>query len=84
MLQPLAELASALDDAGVPWVPLEKTGEAFSKPHVLQVGLVEDVPTNMGSLRFVTSRLRFDSIRPPIRRPPSGLGGDRHELHLSI
>jgi crotonobetainyl-CoA:carnitine CoA-transferase CaiB-like acyl-CoA transferase len=80
MLQPLTELPSALDDAGVSWVPLDNIGEAFSEPHVLQVGLVEGVPTNMGPLRFVKSPLRFDSIRPPIRRPPPGRGKHTDEV----
>jgi crotonobetainyl-CoA:carnitine CoA-transferase CaiB-like acyl-CoA transferase len=79
-LQPLAELASALDDAGVPWAPLNNIGEAFAEPHVLQVGLVEEVQTNIGPLPLVKSPLRFDSIRPPIRRPPPGLGEHTDEV----
>jgi len=67
-----ADLAAALDAAGVPHAPVQDTAEIAHHPQTLAVGIKRGAPP----LEFFGLPIRFDGQRPDREAPAPPLGAD--------
>jgi crotonobetainyl-CoA:carnitine CoA-transferase CaiB-like acyl-CoA transferase len=76
-----AGLAAALDAAGVPCSPIRDAAGAADDPQTQALGIVQrlDHPA-IADYRSVGLPLLLDGERPPLRRPPPGLGEHQAEV----
>jgi crotonobetainyl-CoA:carnitine CoA-transferase CaiB-like acyl-CoA transferase len=75
------ELAASLQLAGVPCSPIRDASGAATEPQTLASGIVQaaDHPSIDG-FRSVGLPFLLDGERPPLRRPPPGLGEHQAEV----
>jgi crotonobetainyl-CoA:carnitine CoA-transferase CaiB-like acyl-CoA transferase len=75
------ELAAALDAAGVPCSPIRDAAGAAGEQQTLALGIVQELdhPAIEG-FRSVGLPFVIDGERPPLRRPPPGLGEHQAEV----
>jgi crotonobetainyl-CoA:carnitine CoA-transferase CaiB-like acyl-CoA transferase len=71
---PAAAWRDRLQAAGVPCAPVQTLDQVFTDPQVVGSALVQEAQGPEGPLRLVSSPLRVDGVRPPVRRPPPRLG----------
>ena len=74
--RPLADLAAALDAAGVPVAPVQDTADIADHPQTLAI----DIKRGGGNLEFFGLPLRLDGIRPDRDEPAPALGQDNDWL----
>jgi crotonobetainyl-CoA:carnitine CoA-transferase CaiB-like acyl-CoA transferase len=73
-----AELAAALEGAGVPNAPIQTIAEVLVHPQTQALGIVQKSPD--GKIALVGSPLSIDGVRPAFRRSPPHLGADTDEI----
>jgi crotonobetainyl-CoA:carnitine CoA-transferase CaiB-like acyl-CoA transferase len=78
--RPIADWAERLDEAGIPWAPINDIAAAFAEPHVGAVGLVEFVDTPDGPLAQVRSPITLGGRPLPVRFAPPALGADNKRI----
>ena len=76
-----ADLAAALETAGVPCSPIRNAAGAAGDPQTLALGIVQEAghPAIEG-YRSLGLPFVLDGERPPLRRPPPGLGQHQAEV----
>jgi formyl-CoA transferase/CoA:oxalate CoA-transferase len=79
--RPTEELAASLQAAGVPCSPIRDAAGAAQDPQTLASGMVQalDHPAIDG-FRSLGLPFLLDGERPPLRRPPPGLGEHQAEV----
>jgi formyl-CoA transferase/CoA:oxalate CoA-transferase len=79
--RPTEELAASLQAAGVPCSPIRDAAGAAADPQTLASGMVQalDHPAIDG-FRSLGLPFLLDGERPPLRRPPPGLGEHQAEV----
>jgi crotonobetainyl-CoA:carnitine CoA-transferase CaiB-like acyl-CoA transferase len=76
-----AELADALEKAGVPSSPIRSTAEVAADPQALALGIYQTVPhPTAPEFMSVGLPLLLDGERPPLRRCPPGKGEQTREV----
>ena len=76
-----ADLAAALEAAGVPCSPIRDTAEAAADPQTLAVGIVQEIDhPAIAGFRSLGLPFLVDGRRPPLRRPPPSLGQHQAEV----
>lgn len=73
-----------LEQAGVPFAPIQSLDEVFSDPHVKSVALVEEMDHPAGPLPQVRSPLLLDGERAPLHRSPPTVGQHTDEVLLGL
>ncbi|HEY4027615.1 MAG TPA: CoA transferase [Candidatus Dormibacteraeota bacterium] len=75
------ELGAALEVAGVPCSPIRDAAGAANDPQTLALGMVQELahPVIEG-FRSLGLPFLIDGERPPLRRPPPGLGEQQAEV----
>lgn len=77
-----AEWLARLDAAGVPCAPINTLAEAAAEPQTEAVGILQEAPGL--SKPFVGLPIKFDDVRPPIRRGAPRIGEHNGEILDSL
>ncbi len=79
------ELAAALERAGVPCSPIRDAAGADADPQTLAAGIVQSLDhSTVEDFRSIGLPFLVDGQRPPLRRPPPGLGEHQAEVLAEI
>lgn len=79
--KPYAFWAEAFDREGVPYAPIQTASQVLHDPQTAALEMMQEVVLpDETRVQLPRLPLRFDSHRPPIRRPPPELGADQNEV----
>jgi crotonobetainyl-CoA:carnitine CoA-transferase CaiB-like acyl-CoA transferase len=79
--RPSAAWLERFGEHKVPCAPVNDVAAALSQDQITGGDLVVDVALETGStIKMVSSPLRLDGVRPPVRRPPPSKGQHTEEL----
>jgi crotonobetainyl-CoA:carnitine CoA-transferase CaiB-like acyl-CoA transferase len=72
------EWLDRLEEAGVPCAPIHTLPEVLAQPQTAATGMIQKVPGL--DLELMSLPIRFDGVRPPIRRHAPTLGEHNDEI----
>lgn len=82
---PVAEWVRRLAGVRVPAAPVNHVDEMFQDPYIGEAEMVQHLPhATAGEVPLLSSPLRFDDLRPEIRRAPPTLGQHTDEVLTEV